>query len=72
MSAVVHHDYAPTAETSARIRSLSWSAKRLIVAAAGCAVMALSGSGLANYLDTSSATGPDASAAGQADAATLN
>ena len=39
------------------------SARRLIVAAAGCAVMALSGGGLAGYLDLSSATAADASTA---------
>jgi hypothetical protein len=50
--------YQPTS------RSLSWASPRVrrwIVAAVGCAVMALSGTGLAGYLDLSSATAADAS-----------
>ncbi|WP_256429991.1 hypothetical protein [Caulobacter sp. S45] len=43
--------------------------KRLVIAAAGCALMAISGTGLASYLDMSSAT---ASAATPADAPPLN
>ncbi len=74
MSALVHPDYAPSAPTYARTWQPEWPLKRLVIAAVGCVVMALSGGGLANYLDTSSAAGADAAALGvtQADAAPLN
>ncbi len=73
MSAVAHHDYAQATKTGSSIGTPSWPFKRLIIAAVGCAIMALSGGGLANYLDTSGSS-PDASGFGasQADAATLN
>ncbi len=70
MSAMV--DYAPSAGTDERAWLTSQPLKRLIIAAAGCAVMALSGSGLANYLNTSTAARADASLASQADAASIN
>ena len=73
MSAVVHHDYVSAAATSTvRCQSAplkSWPLKRLVIALVGCAVMAMSGTGVANYLDTSSVTGADAA---PADAAPLN
>ena len=72
MSAGVNHDYAPTSKAGERTWAPSWPAKRLVAAAIGCAVMALCGGGLANYLDTSWATGSDVTVSGQADAATLN
>ena len=71
MSAVVHHDYASSADADL-LSSQPWPVKRLLIAAAGCAVMAFSGSGLANYLGTSTVTGPDAPAASPTEAATLN
>ena len=74
MSAVVHPDYAVSAEADDGSWLQSWPKKRLIIAVAGCVVMALSGTGLANYLDTSGVTGSDTSSMGasQAEAAPLN
>ena len=61
MSALVHDDYAPARKISAALQPRA-SLRRLLIAAAGCAVMALSGTGLANYLDTSSANADAATA----------
>ena len=67
MSALVHDDYAPASPigVKSQIRPL----RRLVIAAAGCALMAISGTGLASYLDTSSVTGADAA---PLDTASLN
>ena len=73
MSAVVHDDYVSAAGTStAPLQAWSiksWPLKRLVIALVGCAVMAVSGTRVARYLDTSSVTGADAAAT---DAAPLN
>ena len=63
MSALVHSDYAMPAEVKGRSWLQSWPMKRLVIAAVGCALMALSGTGLANYLDTSAVTAADAAPA---------
>ena len=56
MSVLVHDAYDPTCKAAGPVHRRSWPLKRLLITAAGCAVMAISGTGLASYLDTSSAT----------------
>lgn len=62
MTADVYTSYRTERRATAS-RLLAVFGRRWIVAAAGCAVMALSGGGLAGYLNLSSATAADAPAA---------
>ena len=62
MSTVVQEDCQTVSKTTAaRLQMPTW-ARRLAIVAVGCAAMAASGCGLANYLDTASATGADTAA----------
>ena len=56
MSALVHDDYAAVSAIGGTVQLRSWPLRRLLITAVGCAVMAISGTGLASYLDTSSST----------------
>jgi hypothetical protein len=63
MSAVVHEDYRRREALSIYVPT---RLRRTLVAAAGCALMAISGAGLGLYLNTSSATAADTSQASAA------
>ncbi len=69
MSAIVHQDYAAAPDGSGSAWARALPLKRLIITVSGCALMAISGTGLANYLDTSAVTGADAA---PVDSASLN
>ncbi len=69
MSAVIHDEYAPASSLGELFRVRTWPLKRLLITAAGCAVMAISGGGLANYLGTPTVT---SAGAAPADSAPLN
>ncbi len=62
-------DYASPAGMADRTWLQAWPVRRLVIAVAGCAVMAMSGTSLASYLDTSSAT---SAATATADVASLD
>ena len=62
MSVLAHRDYASARKVAGTVRPRSWPLKRLLITAAGCAIMAISGAGLASYLDTSSSTAEAATA----------
>ena len=68
MSVLVQDAYAPACKTAGAVHPRSWPVRRLLITAAGCVVMAISGTGLASYLDTSSSTADAATA----DATPLN
>ena len=68
MSAFVRDHYASVSTIGGTVQPRSRPLKRLLITAAGCALMAISGTGLASYLDTSSST----AYAAPADTAPLN